>query len=86
MRGKQLPVSAARWQHGSQICFAQCLYRYRLVIPECKQNMMSLKGQASWAKMMSLNGKLRALAYHRTKTSKQMSNEPFSLQILVLQI
>ncbi len=39
----------------------------RLVIPECKQNMMSLRGQASWAKMMSLRGKLTAPAYHPTK-------------------
>ncbi len=34
----------------------QCLYRDRLVIPECKQKMMSLRGQASSAKMTSLGG------------------------------
>ncbi len=39
----------------------------RLVIPECNQNMMSLMGEASWAKMMSLRGKLIALACHPTK-------------------
>jgi hypothetical protein len=39
----------------------------RLVIPECNQNMMSLRGQASWAKMMSLGGKLTALMCHLTK-------------------
>jgi hypothetical protein len=38
----------------------------RLVIPECKQNMTSLRGQPSWAKMMSLRGKLRALACQPT--------------------
>jgi hypothetical protein len=37
------------------------------VIPEWKQNMMSLRGQASWAKMMPLKGKLTALACHLTK-------------------
>ncbi len=25
-RGNQLPVSAARWQHGSQICFTTFIY------------------------------------------------------------
>jgi hypothetical protein len=39
----------------------------RLVIPECNQNMMSLRGQTSWAKMMSLGGKLTALMCHLTK-------------------
>jgi hypothetical protein len=29
--------------------------------------MTSLKGQASWAKMMSLGGKLTALACHQIK-------------------
>jgi len=41
--------------------------RHRLAIPECKQNMMSLRGQPNWAKMMSLGGKLTALACHLTK-------------------
>jgi hypothetical protein len=41
--------------------------RDRLVIPECKQNMMSLRGQASWAKMTSLRGKLTVPACHPTK-------------------
>jgi hypothetical protein len=45
----------------------QCLYRDRLAIPQCKQNMMSLRGQASWAKMTSLGGKLTAPACHPTK-------------------
>ncbi len=27
MRGNQLPTSAIRWQHGSQICFATFIYR-----------------------------------------------------------
>ncbi len=31
------------------------------------KNMMSLKGQASWTKMTSLRGKLRASACHPTK-------------------
>jgi hypothetical protein len=31
--------------------------RDRLVIPECKQKMTSLRGQASSAKMTSLGGK-----------------------------
>jgi len=41
--------------------------RDRLVIPEYNQNMMSLRGQASWTKMTSLGGKLSALACHLTK-------------------
>jgi hypothetical protein len=41
--------------------------RDRLVIPECKQNMTTLRGQASWAKLMSLKGKLTAPACHPTK-------------------
>ncbi len=41
--------------------------RDRLVIPECKQNMMPLRGQTSWPKMMSLGGKLTAPACHTTK-------------------
>jgi hypothetical protein len=45
---------------------AQFFYRYSLVILECKQNMTSLRGQASWAKMTSLGGKLTALACHLT--------------------
>jgi hypothetical protein len=32
-----------------------------------KQNMMSFRGQAGWAKMKSLRGKLAALACHPTK-------------------
>jgi hypothetical protein len=39
----------------------------RLVIPECNQNMSSLRGKASWAKMTSLMGKLTAPACHLTK-------------------
>ncbi len=39
----------------------------RLVIPVCKQNMTSLRGQASWAKMTSLRGKQAALVCHLTK-------------------
>jgi hypothetical protein len=41
--------------------------RDRLVIPECKQNMTSLRGQGNWAKMTSLRGKLKVLACHMTK-------------------
>jgi len=41
--------------------------RDTLVLPECKQNMMSLWGQASWAKMTSLGGKLTALVCHPTR-------------------
>jgi len=59
------------------------LYRDRLVIPEGKQNMMSLRGQASWAKMMSLRGKLTAPACHPTKFLTKLRNEPFSLQTLL---
>jgi hypothetical protein len=45
----------------------QCLVRNRLVIPEFEHNMMSLRGQASWAKMTSLRGKQTALVCHLTK-------------------
>ncbi len=45
----------------------QCFYRDRLVIPECKQNMTALRGQASFSKMMPLGGKLTALECHPTK-------------------
>jgi hypothetical protein len=45
----------------------QCFWRDGLVILECNQNMMSLMGQASWAKMASLGGKLTALACYPTK-------------------
>jgi hypothetical protein len=45
----------------------QCLQTDWLVLPECKQNITSLRGQAGWAKMMSLGGKLTALACHPTK-------------------
>jgi hypothetical protein len=38
----------------------------RLAINECKQNMTSLRGEASWAKMMSLGGKLTTLVCHLT--------------------
>ncbi len=55
-----------------------------LVIPECKQNMMLLRGQASWAKMTSLRGKLTAPACQPTKFVKKLSNEPFSLQTLII--
>jgi hypothetical protein len=41
--------------------------RERLVILECKRKMTSLRGQASLAKMMSIGGKLTALACHPTK-------------------
>jgi hypothetical protein len=43
------------------------LKRDRLDILECKQNMMSLRGQPSWAKMTLLGAKLTALACHPTK-------------------
>ncbi len=45
----------------------QCLQRDKLIIPECNQNMTSLSGQASRAKMMLLRGKQTALACHLTK-------------------
>jgi hypothetical protein len=35
------------------------------------KNMMSLRGQASWAKMTSLRGKLTAPACHLTKFVKK---------------
>jgi hypothetical protein len=38
-----------------------------VVIPECKHNMTSLRGQASWARMTSLGEKLIALTCHPTK-------------------
>jgi len=41
--------------------------RCRLVIPEYKLNMMSLRGQAIWGKMMPLRGKLTALVCDQTK-------------------
>jgi hypothetical protein len=34
---------------------------------KCKQKMMSFRGQASWAKMISPGGKLTTLACHPTK-------------------
>ncbi len=49
-----------------------------VVIPECKQNMMSLRGQAGWAKMTSLGEQ----HWHATQPTK-LSNKPFSLQTLV---
>ncbi len=48
--------------------FYHWLLRNRLVIPECKQNMTSLRGQASWAKMTAIWGKLTALMCHPTKS------------------
>ncbi len=39
----------------------------RLVILKFKQNMTSLRGQANWAKMTSLGGKLTGMACHLTK-------------------
>jgi hypothetical protein len=47
--------------------YSQCFSRDRLVILDCKQNMMSLRGQGSWAKKLSLVGKLTALACHLTE-------------------
>jgi hypothetical protein len=41
--------------------------RDRLSIHKCKQNMTSLRGQASWAKMASLGGRLATPACHLTK-------------------
>jgi hypothetical protein len=38
-----------------------------LVIPQENKKMTSFRGQASWAKMTSLAGKLTALACHTTK-------------------
>ncbi len=46
-------------------------YRDRLVIPD-KQKMMSLRGQASWAKITSPGGKLTALACHPTKKENKI--------------
>ncbi len=37
------------------------------IIPECKQNKISLRGQASWDKMTSLREKLTVPACHPTK-------------------
>jgi hypothetical protein len=49
--------------------------RDRLVIPKCNLNMMSLRGQASYAQMPSLRGKLTALACHPTKyVNKSVTN------------
>jgi hypothetical protein len=45
--------------------------RDMLVIPKCKQKMTSLRGQASWAKMMSLGGKLTALVCLADQICKQ---------------
>ncbi len=33
----------------------------------CKYKMTSIRGQASWAKIASPGGQLKALAYHLTK-------------------
>ncbi len=43
---------------------------------------MSFRGQASSAKMMTLGGKLTALACHPTKKVNKQSNQPISMQIL----
>jgi hypothetical protein len=50
-----------------EIRHAMFVERERLVIPECKHIMTSLRGQASWAKMTSLRGKLTTPAFHPTK-------------------
>ncbi len=39
----------------------------RLVIIKCNQNMISLRGKASWAKMTPLGGKLTGMACHMIK-------------------
>jgi hypothetical protein len=39
--------------------------------------MTSLRGQANWAKMMSLRGKLRASACHLTKFVNKAEYETF---------
>jgi hypothetical protein len=46
----------------------------------CKQRMTSFRGQASSAKMMSLGGKLIALACHPTK-SVNKAEEPTYISI-----
>jgi hypothetical protein len=45
---------------------------------------MSLRCQASWAKMMPLGGKLTAPACHLAKYVKKLSDQLFSLQTLAL--
>ncbi len=40
-------------------------------IPECNQNMMSLRGQASWAKMTSLGGQTNSTGVPPSQISKQ---------------
>jgi hypothetical protein len=49
----------------------QCFYRDRLVILECKQNMTSLRGQASWAKMTSLGGQANSTGMPPYEICKQ---------------
>ncbi len=46
--------------------------------------MTSFRGQASWAKIMSREGKLTAPACHPTKKIIKLSNEPISPQTLYL--
>jgi hypothetical protein len=47
-------------QQNIDMNFHPIFMRDRLVLPECKQSMMSLRAQASRAKMASLRGKLTA--------------------------
>ncbi len=52
-----VPSTPTRLQHlEARLGATQCLLRDRLSIPECKQNMTSLRGQARWAKVTSLGG------------------------------
>jgi hypothetical protein len=48
-------------------CTSAMFVEDTLVILKCKQNMTSLRGQASWAKMTPLGGKLTGMACHPTK-------------------
>jgi hypothetical protein len=51
---------------GTLVSKSQCLQRDRLVIRDVNKNDV-IRGQASWAKMTSPEGKLTAMACHPTK-------------------
>ncbi len=59
------------WFIDKETCRFSNVSREIVSYSQCKQKMMLFKGQASWAKMTSPGGKLKALACYPTKKSKQ---------------
>ncbi len=47
---REVHIWSCHW-YWCQIQWQKTMFVERLVIPECKQNMTSLRGQPSWAKM-----------------------------------